>query len=443
MNEYDSSRMADKLRETHGFVQTQNAQEADVLLLNTCSVRDKAQEKVFSQLGRWRPLKQSNPELIIGVGGCVASQEGEGILKRAPFVDLVFGPQTLHRLPELIESVDRTRKPVVDIAFPEIEKFDRLPAPKADSVTAYVSIMEGCSKYCTFCVVPYTRGEEFSRRFDDVITEVFELAQQGVREVTLLGQNVNGYRGEMDDGGESDLALLIRYIAEIDGIDRIRFTTSHPLEFNEHLVNVYADVPELVSHLHLPVQSGSDRILELMKRRYSVSYYQDLVLRLRRQRPRLSLSSDFIIGFPGETDADFNATMALVEDIGFDQSFSFIYSPRPGTPASELPDSVSRETKQDRLRTLQSVVNDSAKRISENMVGNVEAILVDRHAKKDHRQLSGRTENNRVVNFDGPAQLIGNFVNVIITEALPNSLRGRLTSPGHQTQAQVADAAFD
>jgi tRNA-2-methylthio-N6-dimethylallyladenosine synthase len=297
--------------------------------------------------------------------------------------------------------------------------------------------MEGCSKYCTFCVVPYTRGEEFSRRFDDVITEVFELAQQGVREVTLLGQNVNGYRGEMDDGGESDLALLIRYIAQIDGIDRIRFTTSHPLEFNEHLVDVYGDVPELVNHLHLPVQSGSDRILELMKRRYSVNYYKDLVSRLRRQRPQLSLSSDFIIGFPGETDTDFDATMALVEDIGFDHSFSFIYSPRPGTPASDLPDSVSHELKQDRLRSLQSLITDSSQRISESMVGNAETILVDRHAKKDNRQLSGRTENNRVVNFDGPAQLIGDFVNVIITEALPNSLRGRLDDSHHQLQSQA------
>ncbi len=443
MNEYDSSRMADHLHASHGLVHTQNAHEADVLLLNTCSVREKAQEKVFSQLGRWRQLKQSNPELIIGVGGCVASQEGEGILKRAPFVDIIFGPQTLHRLPELIRDVERTRKPVVDIAFPEMEKFDRLPAPKAGSVTSYVSIMEGCSKYCTFCVVPYTRGEEFSRRFDDVITEVFELAQQGVREVTLLGQNVNGYRGEMDDGGQSDLALLIRYIAEIDGIQRIRFTTSHPLEFNEHLVDVYGDVPELVSHLHLPVQSGSDRILELMKRRYSVSYYKDLVLRLRRQRPRLSLSSDFIIGFPGETDADFDATMALVEDIGFDQSFSFIYSPRPGTPASELPDSVSHELKQERLRALQGLITDSSKRISESMVGNIETILVDRHAKKDSRQLSGRTENNRVVNFDGPSQLIGQFVNVIVTEALPNSLRGRVDDLRHLPQLQVAAAAVD
>ena len=443
MNEYDSSRMADQLRESHGLVRTQITQEADVLLLNTCSVREKAQEKVFSQLGRWRQLKQSNPELIIGVGGCVASQEGEGILKRAPFVDIVFGPQTLHRLPDLIRDVDRTRKPVVDISFPEIEKFDRLPAPKADTVTSYVSIMEGCSKYCTFCVVPYTRGEEFSRRFDDVITEVFELAQQGVREVTLLGQNVNGYRGELDDGGESDLALLIRYIAQIDGINRIRFTTSHPLEFNEHLVDVYGDVPELVGHLHLPVQSGSDRILELMKRRYSVNYYKDLVLRLRRQRPQLSLSSDFIIGFPGETDADFDATMALVEDIGFDQSFSFIYSPRPGTPASDLPDSVSHELKQDRLRILQSLITASSQRISEGMVGGIETVLVDRHAKKDSRQLSGRTENNRVVNFDGPAQLIGRFVDVIITEALPNSLRGRLDKSHQQPQAQVAAAAVD
>ena len=437
MNEYDSSRMADHLRESHGLVHTNDAQEADVLILNTCSVREKAQEKVFSQLGRWRELKESNPELIIGVGGCVASQEGDGILRRAPFVDLVFGPQTLHRLPELIRNAERTRRPAVDIAFPEMEKFDRLPAPRVRSVTSYVSVMEGCSKYCTFCVVPYTRGEEFSRRFDDVITEVVELAEQGVREVTLLGQNVNGYHGEMDDGGEADLALLIRYIAEIDGIDRIRFTTSHPLEFNEHLVNVYGNVPSLVSHLHLPVQSGSDRILELMKRRYSVDYYRDLVSRLRRKRPRLSLSSDFIVGFPGESDVDFEATMLLIEEIGFDHSFSFIYSPRPGTPATALPDTVPHELKQDRLRLLQGAISASSKRISEAMIGDVQTVLVNRRAKKDSHQLSGRTENNRVVNFDGPSKIIGHFADVIITEALPNSLRGRLHARYHQSAARV------
>jgi tRNA-2-methylthio-N6-dimethylallyladenosine synthase len=437
MNEYDSSRMADHLLESHGLVRTDDALQADVLLLNTCSVREKAQEKVFSQLGRWRELKQSNPAVIIGVGGCVASQEGEGILERAPYVDLVFGPQTLHRLPELISGVERTRKPAVDIDFPEIEKFDRLPTPRAGSVTSFVSIMEGCSKYCTFCVVPYTRGEEFSRGFDDVISEVVELTEQGVREVTLLGQNVNGYRGRMVDGCEADLALMIRYIAEIDGIDRIRFTTSHPLEFSEHLVEVYGDVPKLVGHLHLPVQSGSNRILELMKRRYTVDYYRDLVRRLRLQRPQLSLSSDFIVGFPGETDADFGATMALIEDIGFDQSYSFIYSARPGTPASDLPDTVPVEVKQDRLRMLQSAINQSSRRISENMVGRVETVLIDRHSKKDVRQLSGRTENNRVVNFDGPSRLIGYFADVTITEALPNSLRGRLEAISNLRDAEV------
>ena len=369
MNEYDSSRMADHLRESHGLVRTDDAVQADVLLLNTCSVREKAQEKVFSQLGRWRELKESNPSVVIGVGGCVASQEGEGVLERAPYVDMVFGPQTLHRLPELLSGVERTRRPAVDIDFPEIEKFDLLPAPRAGSVTAFVSIMEGCSKYCTFCVVPYTRGEEFSRRFDDVITEVVELADQGVREVTLLGQNVNGYRGRMDDGCDADLALLIRYIAQIDGIDRIRFTTSHPLEFNEHLVDVYGEVEKLAGHLHLPVQSGSDRVLEMMKRRYTVEYYLDLVHRLRQKRPGLSLSSDFIVGFPGETNDDFEATMALIREIGFDQSFSFIYSARPGTPASDLPDLVPPEAKQDRLRVLQSEINESAGRISRSMVG--------------------------------------------------------------------------
>ena len=426
MNEYDSSRMADHLRESHGLVRTDDVVQADVLLLNTCSVREKAQEKVFSQLGRWREIKESNPSVIIGVGGCVASQEGEGILERAPYVDIVFGPQTLHRLPELLNRVERTRRPAVDIDFPEIEKFDRLPLPRASSVTSFVSIMEGCSKYCTFCVVPYTRGEEFSRRFDDVVAEVVELSEQGVREVTLLGQNVNGYRGRMDDGCDADLALLIRYIAEIDGIDRIRFTTSHPLEFNEHLVDVYGDVAKLVGHLHLPVQSGSDRVLEMMKRRYTVEYYRDLVQRLRMKRPGLSLSSDFIVGFPGETDTDFEATMALIAEIGFDQSFSFVYSARPGTPASDLPDTAPADIKQARLRMLQSAINEFAGQISRDMVGKVETVLVDRHSKKDPRQLAGRTENNRVVNFDGPSGLIGQFADVVITEALPNSLRGRL-----------------
>ena len=429
MNEYDSSRMADHLHQSHGLVRTQDPDQADVLLLNTCSVREKAQEKVFSQLGRWRELKVSRPDLIIGVGGCVASQEGEGILKRAPFVDLVFGPQTLHRLPELMRDVERSRKPAVDIEFPEIEKFDCLPPPKADSVTAFVSIMEGCSKYCTFCVVPYTRGEEFSRSFDDVVTEVVELAEQGVREVTLLGQNVNGYRGTMHDGANADLALLIRYIAEIDGIDRIRFTTSHPLDFNEHLITVFGDIPKLVSHLHLPVQSGSDRILKLMKRRYSVDYYKNLVRQLRERRSGLSLSSDFIVGFPGETDADFQATMDLIDDIKFDQSFSFIYSSRPGTPASDLPDNVPHRVKQERLSILQTAVAASAHSISGGMVGSIQRVLIDRISKTDDKQLAGRTENNRVVNFFGPRQLIGHFAQVMITEALPNSLRGRLVAP--------------
>ena len=426
MNEYDSSRMADCLQKSHGMVRTNDPQQADVLLLNTCSVREKAQEKVFSHLGRWRELKESRPEIVIGVGGCVASQEGEGILKRAPFVDLVFGPQTLHRLPDLMRNTERSRQPSVDIEFPEIEKFDCLPPPKVDSVTAYVSIMEGCSKYCTFCVVPYTRGEEFSRPFDDVITEVVELADQGVREITLLGQNVNGYRGVMHDENEADLALTIRYIAEIEGINRIRFTTSHPLDFNEHLIAVYEDVPKLVSHLHLPVQSGSNRILERMKRRYNVEYYKDLIYQLRERRKQLSVSSDFIVGFPGETEKDFAATMALIEEIEFDQSFSFIYSARPGTPASDLPDNVPSEVKRERLKILQDVITESSRRISERMVGTVQPILIDRPAKKNPRQLSGRTENNRVVNFSGPPQLIGHFVDLVITEALPNSLRGRL-----------------
>ncbi len=426
MNEYDSSRMADCLQKSHGMVRTDDPRQADVLLLNTCSVREKAQEKVFSHLGRWRELKESRPDIVIGVGGCVASQEGEGILKRAPFVDLVFGPQTLHRLPDLMRKAERSHQPSVDIEFPEIEKFDRLPPPSVDSVRAYVSIMEGCSKYCTFCVVPYTRGEEFSRPFDDVITEVVELADQGVREVTLLGQNVNGYRGVMYDGNEADLALLIRYIAEIEGINRIRFTTSHPLDFNEHLITVYENVPKLVSHLHLPVQSGSNRILERMKRRYTVEYYKDLICQLRQRRKQLSLSSDFIVGFPGETEKDFAATMGLLEEIEFDQSFSFIYSARPGTPASDLPDNVPHEVKRQRLQTLQGVITESSRKISERMVGTVQHVLVDGPAKKNPRQLSGRTENNRVVNFSGPPQLIGHFADLVITEALPNSLRGRL-----------------
>ena len=428
MNEYDSAKMADVLRESHGLEITDKAEEADVLLLNTCSVREKPQEKVFSQLGRWRPWKEANPDLVIGVGGCVASQEGTAIIERAAFVDLVFGPQTLHRLPAMLDERQRTGEPVVDVSFPEIEKFDRLPEPRAEGPTAYVSIMEGCSKYCTFCVVPYTRGTEVSRPFDDVIAEIVQLADQGVREVNLLGQNVNAYRGPMADGEIADLALLIRYVAAIDGIDRIRYTTSHPVEFSDALIDVYAEVPELVSHLHLPVQSGSDRILALMKRGHTAWEYKRKIRRLRELRPDISMSSDFIIGFPGETDEDFEHTMRLIEDIGFDHSFSFIYSARPGTPASELPDDVSVEVKQARLQRLQQRIADNAQRISRQMVGTVQRVLVDRPSRKDPRQVSGRTENNRVVNFEGSDALIGRFVDVRITEALPNSLRGELAA---------------
>ncbi len=426
MNEYDSARMLEVLAESHGLERTENPDEAGVLLLNTCSIREKAQEKVFSQLGRWRPLKQARPELVIGVGGCVASQEGEAIRERAPYVDLVFGPQTLHRLPEMLDQARTRRMPVVDVSFPEIEKFDRLPEPKADGVSAFVSVMEGCSKYCTFCVVPYTRGEEISRPFDDVIAEVAGLAGQGVREINLLGQNVNAYRGLMDDGDSADLALLIRYVAAVPGIDRIRFTTSHPVEMSDSLIQVYAEVPELVSHLHLPVQSGSDRILALMKRGHTALEYRKKIRRLRKQRPDISMSSDFIVGFPGETDQDFEATMQLIEDIGFDLSFSFVYSRRPGTPAADLPDDVPLLVKQARLARLQRRINEQAGQISRRMVGSVQRVLVDRPSRKDPRQLAGRTENNRVVNFDGSRELIGRFVDLRITEALPNSLRGRL-----------------
>lgn len=424
MNEYDSNRMLDSLGDAHGTVETKEEMDADIILLNTCSVREKAQEKVFSQLGRWRKLKDKNPALIIGVGGCVASQEGENIMKRAPYVDMVFGPQTLHRLPKMIDQVISEKVPEVDISFPEIEKFDALPAPKVEGVTAFVSIMEGCSKYCSFCVVPYTRGEEFSRPFDDVIAEVYSLAEQGIREVTLLGQNVNAYWGAMHDGSMADFALLIRYVAEIEGIDRIRYTTSHPLEFTDSLINVYADVPKLVDHLHLPVQSGSDRILAAMKRRYKAADYIKIIEKVRKVRPNISLSSDFIIGFPGETDADFEDTMQLIETIGYDQSFSFIYSARPGTPASDLADDVPMAVKQQRLARLQKRITEMASDISRRMVGTRQTVLVDRPARKDITQISGRTENNRVVNFDGDHALIGQFVDVEITEALPNSLRG-------------------
>ena len=426
MNEYDSNRMLDSLNESHGVEATDSETDADIILLNTCSVREKAQEKVFSQLGRWKRLKDSKPDLVIGVGGCVASQEGESIMKRAPYVDMVFGPQTLHRLPSLYDDVRKDQVGQVDISFPEIEKFDKLPAPKVEGVTAFVSIMEGCSKYCSFCVVPYTRGEEFSRPFDDVIAEVYTLAQQGIREVTLLGQNVNAYWGEMHDGSMADFALLIRYVAEVEGIERIRYTTSHPLEFSDSLIRVYQDVPKLVNHLHLPVQSGSDRILAAMKRRYKAQDYIKIIEKIRKIRPDISMSSDFIIGFPGETDEDFEDTMKLIETIGYDQSFSFIYSARPGTPASDLIDDVPMPVKQERLQRLQKRITEMAQEISRGMVGSVQTVLVDRPARKDPKQMSGRTENNRVVNFDGSASLIGHFVDVEITEALPNSLRGKM-----------------
>lgn len=428
MNEYDSTRMLDLLKDADNYEVTDNEAEADLLLLNTCSIREKAQEKVFHQLGRWRNLKDKNPTLKIGVGGCVASQEGEAISARAPYVDVIFGPQTLHRLPELIHNAMPGSKAVVDITFPEIEKFDNLPQPEAEGPTAFVSIMEGCSKYCTFCVVPYTRGEEVSRPLDDVLREVLALAEQGVREVNLLGQNVNAYRGPMSDSSEvADLAYLIRVIADIDGIDRIRYTTSHPVEFSDSLIDVYADVPELVSHLHLPVQSGSDRILAAMKRGHTVLEYKSKIRRLRKIRPDISMSSDFIVGFPGETDKDFEDTMNLIAEIGFDHSFSFIYSARPGTPAAELPDLTPMEEKKARLSRLQSRITSHAMKISEDMVGTTQTILVTGVSKKDPGQLQGRTENNRVVNFSSTdAGLIGQFAEVEIGEALPNSLRGQL-----------------
>ena len=432
MNEYDSQKMLDVLHDAQGFELTDDAEQADVLLLNTCSIREKAQEKVFHQLGRWRPLKEKNPGVMIGVGGCVASQEGDAIRQRAPFVDVVFGPQTLHRLPEMLQQAKKEQAAVVDVSFPEIEKFDRLPEPRAEGPTAFVSVMEGCSKYCTFCVVPYTRGTEISRPFDDVIAEVAELALQGVREINLLGQNVNAYRGQMHDGELADLALLIRYVAAIDGIDRIRFTTSHPVEFSDSLIEAYRDVPQLVSFVHLPVQSGSDSILLQMKRGHSAWEYKQKIKKLREARPDITISSDFIIGFPGETDEDFEHTMKLITDIDFDQSFSFIYSRRPGTPAADLEDDVPHEVKQARLARLQNQINNQAMRYSRQMVGTVQSVLVERTSKKDDRQLAGRTENNRVVNFSGPTGLIGEFVDVLITEALPNSLRGEMQSSSNK-----------
>ncbi|MDH3645604.1 MAG: tRNA (N6-isopentenyl adenosine(37)-C2)-methylthiotransferase MiaB [Gammaproteobacteria bacterium] len=435
MNEYDSARMVDVLRDSHGLMETDDPSQADVLLLNTCSVREKAQEKVFSLLGKWKQFKAERPHVLIGVGGCVASQEGESITKRAPCVDLVFGPQTLHRLPQMIDAKRSHSRPVVDVSFPEIEKFDHLPRPRASGSTAFVSIMEGCSKYCTFCVVPYTRGEEFSRPFDDVIAEVVRLAEQGVREVTLLGQNVNAYRGPMHDGSIVDLGTLIHYVAAIEGIERIRFTTSHPVEFSESLIEAYASVDKLVNYLHLPVQSGSDRILALMKRGHTTLEYKQKIRRLREVRPDISLSSDFIVGFPGETEQDFIETMNLIADVGFDQSYSFVYSRRPGTPAASLPDEVPLEVKQHRLQLLQARINQQAAEISRGMIGSQQLVLVERPSKKSPQQLAGRTENNRWVNFDGNPSLIGDFVTVAITEALPNSLRGHLIEPARRATA--------
>lgn len=426
MNEYDSSRMADLLKSGEDVIMTDSPDDADILLLNTCSIREKAQEKVFHQLGRWKQLKARKPELVIGVGGCVASQEGQAIIDRAPYVDMVFGPQTLHRLPDLLKESRNGGVGVVDVSFPEIEKFDNLPSPGAEGPSAFVSIMEGCSKYCTFCVVPYTRGEEVSRPVDDVIAEVAHLATQDVREVNLLGQNVNAYQGETFDGDTIDLAELITMIASIDGIDRIRFTTSHPVEFSDALIDVYETVPELVSHLHLPVQSGSDRILAAMKRGHTALEYKSKLRRLRKIRPDISFSSDFIIGFPGETERDFEATMKLINDIGFDVSFSFVYSPRPGTPASDLPDDTPMEVKKQRLSILQQRINQHAQEISRRMVGSTQRILVTGLSKKDPGEYAGRTENNRIVNFrtDNP-EVVGSFIDVEILEALPNSLRGQ------------------
>jgi tRNA-2-methylthio-N6-dimethylallyladenosine synthase len=427
MNEYDSARMADVLREGAGLTATDDPAAADLLLMNTCSVREKAQEKVFSLLGEWRRLKARRPEVVIGVGGCVASQEGESITERAPFVDLVFGPQTLHRLPEMIAEQRRSGRAVVDVSFPEIEKFDHLPAPRAEGARAYVSIMEGCSKYCSFCIVPYTRGEEVSRSFDSVLAEVRALTAQGVAEVTLLGQNVNAYRGAMADGVQVDLATLIHHVARIDGIERIRFTTSHPLEFNDSLIEAFASVAKLADHLHLAVQSGSDRVLALMKRGYTALEFKEKVRRLRAVRADISVSSDFIVGFPGESERDFAATLALVREVGFDQSFSFIYSRRPGTPAASLPDEVPPAVKQQRLTRLQAELESQARAISARMVGTQQRVLVERPARRNARELAGRTANNRWVNFAGPAALIGRFADVIVTEALAHSLRGRLS----------------
>ncbi len=428
MNEYDSDKMRDVLHASHGMELTDIPEQADVLLLNTCSIREKAQEKVFSAIGRWRKIKQLRPEVIIGVGGCVASQEGAAIQKRAPYVDIVFGPQTLHRLPQLLDQARTGQQHVVDISFPEIEKFDALPEARAEGAKAFVSVMEGCSKYCTFCVVPYTRGEEISRPLDDVLAEINVLAAQGVREINLLGQNVNAYRGQMADGDIASFALLLYYVAAIDGIDRIRFTTSHPIEFTDDIIEAFAQIPKLVNHLHLPVQSGSDRILALMKRGHTRADYLEMMAKIKAVRPTISLSSDFIVGFPGETDADFEDTMSLIEEVGFDFSYSFIYSPRPGTPAAQLPDDISDEIKKQRLSRLKQRLDELTMDVSMAMVGSVQSVLVEGVSKKDPLHISGRTENNRVVNFIGHPRLTGQFVDVLITEALPNSLRGRIVS---------------
>ena len=425
MNEYDSAKMADVLHAAHGMVATGDPAEADVILFNTCSVRDKAQEKVFHDLGRVKHLKKSRPGLLIGVGGCVASQEGPAIVERAPYVDLVFGPQTLHRLPAMIDARRASGAPQIDISFPAIEKFDSLPPARVEGASAFVSVMEGCSKYCSFCVVPYTRGEEVSRPLDDVLTEIAELAEQGVKEVTLLGQNVNAYRGHMAGGG-ADFALLLDHVGSIPGIERIRYTTSHPREFTQRLIDAYPRIPQLVSHVHLPVQSGSDRVLAAMKRGYSVLEYKSIVRRLRKVRPGISISSDFIVGFPGETDADFEATLNLVDDVGFDASFSFVYSPRPGTPAAELPDATAHEVKLERLQRVQALTERQAQAISSAMVGSGQRVLVSGASRKNARELAGRTDNNRVVNFEGDPALAGRFIDVNITAALPHSLRGEI-----------------
>lgn len=438
MNEYDSSKMADLLNAANGFELTEDPEEADVLLLNTCSIREKAQEKVFHQLGRWKTLKDKKPGLVIGVGGCVATQEGDSIRQRAPYVDVIFGPQTLHRLPEMIKQSQSTEAPVMDISFPEIEKFDSLPEPRAEGPTAFVSIMEGCSKYCTYCVVPYTRGEEVSRPLDDVLFEIAQLAAQGVREVNLLGQNVNAYRGATYDGEIATFAELLRLVAAIDGIDRIRYTTSHPIEFTDDIIEVYQDTPELVSFLHLPVQSGSDRILTMMKRPHTAIEYKSKIRKLRKARPNITISSDFIVGFPGESDQDFQDTMKLIRDVDFDMSFSFIFSPRPGTPAADYPCDLTEEVKKERLYELQQQINSQAMRFSRQMLGTEQRILVEGPSKKNVMELRGRTENNRVVNFEGSADLIGQFVDVKITDVFANSLRGELIRTEAEMDLRVA-----